>query len=138
PSPKRDGGYDITDYYGVDPDYGSLGDFVAFTHAAKQRGLRVLIDLVVNHTSDQHPWFQSAPSDPDSPYRDWYVWSKTKPPHADEGMVFPGVQTTTWTRDAKAGAYYFHRFMPFQPDLNTAHPAVRAEIQKIMGFWIQL
>lgn len=138
PSPKRDGGYDISDYYGVDPDYGSLGDFVAFTHAAKQRGLRVLIDLVVNHTSDQHPWFQSARSDPDSPYRDWYVWSKTKPLHADEGMVFPGVQTTTWTRDAKAGAYYFHRFMPFQPDLNTAHPAVRAEIQKIMGFWIQL
>ncbi|MHC2019251.1 alpha-amylase family protein [Methylobacterium sp. CM6247] len=138
PSPKRDGGYDITDYYGVDPDYGSLGDFVAFTHAAKQRGLRVLIDLVVNHTSDQHPWFQSARSDPDSPHRDWYVWSKSRPPHADEGMVFPGVQTTTWTRDAKAGAYYFHRFMPFQPDLNTAHPAVRAEIQKIMGFWIQL
>ena len=138
PSPKRDGGYDITDYYGIDPDYGSLGDFVAFTHAARQRGLRVLIDLVVNHTSDQHPWFQSARSDPDSPYRDWYVWSKTKPAHADEGMVFPGVQTSTWTRDAKAGAYYFHRFMPFQPDLDTANPAVRAEIQKIMGFWIEL
>ena len=91
PSPKKDGGYDIADYYGVDPAYGSLGDFVAFTHAAKQRGLRVLIDLVVNHTSDQHPWFQAARSDPDSPYRDWYVWSDKRPATADEGMVFPGV-----------------------------------------------
>ena len=138
PSPKRDGGYDIADYYGVDPDYGSLGDFVAFTHAAKQRGLRVLIDLVVNHTSDKHRWFQSARSDPDSPYRDWYVWSKDKPANADEGMVFPGVQTTTWTWDDKADAYYFHRFFDFQPDLNTANPAVMAEILKIMGFWIEL
>ena len=138
PSPRRDNGYDIADYYGVDPDYGSLGDFVAFTHAAKQRGLRVLIDLVINHTSDRHPWFQSARSSPDSPHRDWYVWSEEKPANADEGMVFPGVQTTTWTRDAKARAYYFHRFFDFQPDLNTANPAVRAEILKIMGFWLEL
>ncbi|AWN39150.1 alpha-amylase family protein [Methylobacterium radiodurans] len=138
PSPKRDGGYDISDYYGVDPAYGSLGDFVAFTHAAKQRGLRVLIDLVVNHTSDRHPWFQAARKDPDSPFRDWYVWSKEKPANADEGMVFPGVQKTTWTWDAEAKAYYFHRFFDFQPDLNTANPAVMAEILKIMGFWIQL
>ncbi|SEG11967.1 maltose alpha-D-glucosyltransferase/ alpha-amylase [Methylobacterium sp. 190mf] len=138
PSPKKDGGYDIADYYGVDPDYGSLGDFVAFTHAAKQRGLRVLIDLVVNHTSDQHPWFQSARSDPKSPYRDWYVWSKERPASADEGMVFPGVQETTWTYDTKAKAWYFHRFFNFQPDLNTANPEVLAEILKIMGFWIQL
>jgi len=138
PSPKRDGGYDIADYYGVDPDYGSLGDFVAFTHAAKQRGLRVIIDLVVNHTSDRHPWFQAARKDPDSPYRDWYVWSTEKPSNADKGMVFPGVQTTTWTYDREAGAYYFHRFFDFQPDLNTGNPAVLAEILKIMGFWIQL
>lgn len=138
PSPQRDHGYDITDHYGVDPRYGTLGDFVAFTHAAKQRGLKVLIDLVVNHTSDQHPWFRSASADPDSPYRDWYVWSKTKPPGADEGMVFPGVQTTTWTYDKTARAYYFHRFYEFQPDLNTANPRVMAEILKIMGFWIQL
>ncbi|GJD99695.1 alpha-amylase family protein [Methylobacterium isbiliense] len=138
PSPQRDHGYDITDHYGVDPRYGTLGDFVAFTHAAKQRGLKVLIDLVVNHTSDQHPWFRSARADPDSPYRDWYVWSKTKPPGADEGMVFPGVQTTTWTYDKTARAYYFHRFYEFQPDLNTANPRVMAEILKIMGFWIQL
>ncbi|MGU3538379.1 alpha-amylase family protein [Methylobacterium sp. A54F] len=138
PSPKRDGGYDISDYYGVDPAYGSLGDFVAFAHAAKQRGLRVLIDLVVNHTSDRHPWFQSARSDPASPHRDWYVWSKERPATADEGMVFPGVQKTTWTYDAKAKAWYFHRFFDFQPDLNTANPAVQAEILKIMGFWIEL
>ncbi|AWN42501.1 alpha-amylase family protein [Methylobacterium durans] len=138
PSPKKDGGYDISDYYGVDPDYGSLGDFVAFTHAAKQRGLRVIIDLVVNHTSDRHRWFQSARSDPGSPYRDWYVWSEEKPANADEGMVFPGVQKTTWTYDAQAKAYYFHRFFDFQPDLNTANPEVRAEILKIMGFWIEL
>ncbi|WP_407519733.1 alpha-amylase family protein [Methylobacterium oryzisoli] len=138
PSPQRDHGYDITDHYGVDPRYGTLGDFVAFTHAAKQRGLKVLIDLVINHTSDQHPWFRSARSDPDSPYRDWYVWSKTKPAHADQGMVFPGVQTTTWTYDKVARAYYFHRFYEFQPDLNTANPRVMAEILKIMGFWIQL
>jgi maltose alpha-D-glucosyltransferase/alpha-amylase len=138
PSPKKDGGYDIADYYGVDPDYGSLGDFVAFAHAAKQRGLRVLIDLVVNHTSDQHPWFQSARSDPKSPHRDWYVWSKERPKTAEEGMVFPGVQKTTWTYDAKAHAWYFHRFFDFQPDLNTANPEVMAEILKIMGFWIQL
>lgn len=138
PSPGRDDGYDVSDYYNVDPRYGSLGDFVEFTHAAKQRGMRVLIDLVVNHTSDQHPWFKSARADPKSPFRDWYVWSKTKPKNADEGMVFPGVQKTTWTRDDEAKAYYFHRFYEFQPDLNTANPEVQAEILKIMGFWIQL
>ena len=89
PSPRRDDGYDIADYYGVDPRYGTLGDFVEFTHGCKQRGMRVLIDLVVNHTSDQHPWFQEARSDPTSKYRDWYVWSKKKPADADEGIVFP-------------------------------------------------
>ena len=131
PSPGRDDGYDITDYYGVNPAYGTLGDFVEFTHAAKQRGIRVLIDLVVNHTSDQHPWFRAARSDPNSPFRDWYVWSERKPPDAAKGMVFPGVH-----REAKA--WYFHRFYDFQPDLNTPHPKVQAEILKIMGFWLQL
>ncbi|GJE25210.1 Trehalose synthase/amylase TreS [Methylobacterium organophilum] len=138
PSPQRDHGYDITDYYGVDPAYGSLGDFVAFTHAAKQRGLKVIIDLVVNHTSDQHPWFRAARSDPASRYRDWYVWSKTRPADYDEGMVFPGVQKTTWSYDETAKAWYFHRFFDFQPDLNTANPEVQAEILKIMGFWLEL
>ncbi len=137
-SPCRDNGYDVCDYYQVDPRYGTLGDFVEFTHGAKQRGMRVLIDLVVNHTSNEHPWFREARRDPDSRYRDWYVWSKKKPAGADEGMVFPGVQKTTWTWDKEAKAYYFHRFYDFQPDLNTSNPHVQAEILKIMGFWIQL
>lgn len=138
PSPRRDDGYDISDYYGVDPRYGTLGDFVAFAHGANARGIRVIIDLVVNHTSDRHPWFQSARQGPDSPYHDWYIWSDKRPPDAEKGIVFPGVQKTTWTRDEKAGKYYFHRFYRFQPDLNISNPAVRAEILKIAGFWIQL
>jgi maltose alpha-D-glucosyltransferase/alpha-amylase len=137
-SPCKDDGYDVSDYYAVDPRYGTLGEFVEFTHAAKQRGIRVIIDLVVNHTSNEHPWFQDARRDPESKYRDWYVWSKKKPRHANEGMVFPGVQKTTWTYDKEARAYYFHRFYDFQPDLNTSNPEVQAEILKIMGFWIQL
>ena len=138
PSPYRDDGYDISEYYGVDPRYGTLGDFVEFTHGCKQRGMRVIIDLVVNHTSDQHAWFKQARADPNSPYRDWYVWSDKKPAHADQGMVFPGVQKSTWTHDKQAKAWYFHRFYEFQPDLNTANPYVQEEILKIMGFWIQL
>jgi maltose alpha-D-glucosyltransferase/alpha-amylase len=137
-SPGRDGGYDISDYYNVDPRFGTLGDFVEFTHAAHQRGMRVLIDLVVNHTSDQHPWFRDACRDPASKYRDWYVWSKTRPATADEGMVFPGVQKSTWSYEKRAKAWYFHRFYDFQPDLDTSNPYVQAEILKIMGFWTQL
>jgi maltose alpha-D-glucosyltransferase/alpha-amylase len=138
PSPGKDDGYDISEYYGVNPAFGTLGDFVEFAHAAEQRGIRVLIDLVINHTSDQHPWFRSARSDPDSPFREWYVWSDRKPRSAKQGMVFPGVQKSTWSYDAQAKAWYFHRFYKFQPDLNTANPHVQAEILKIMGFWIQL
>ena len=137
-SPGKDDGYDISDYYGVNPAYGTLGDFVEFTHGAKQRGIRVIIDLVVNHTSDEHEWFKKARSDPESKYRDWYVWSKTKPSNANKGMVFPGVQKSTWTRDSVAKQWYFHRFYDFQPDLNTSNPEVQSEILKIMGFWIQL
>jgi maltose alpha-D-glucosyltransferase / alpha-amylase len=138
PSPCRDDGYDISDYYGVNARHGTLGDFVEFTHGAEQRGIRVIMDLVVNHTSDRHPWFQEARRDPKSPYRDWYVWSDKKPPHANTGMVFPGVQKSTWSYDKIARAWYFHRFYDFQPDLNTSNPYVQAEILKIMGFWIQL
>ena len=137
-SPLRDDGYDVADYYGVDPRYGTLGDFVEFTHGAKQRGIRVLIDLVVNHTSNEHPWFKEARKDPNSKYRDWYIWSKKKPPRANHGMVFPGVQKSTWSYDEIARAWYFHRFYDFQPDLNTSNPEAQAEILKIMGFWIQL
>ncbi|WP_419760554.1 alpha-amylase family protein [Acidisoma sp.] len=138
PSPRRDDGYDVADYYGVDPRYGTLGDFVEFTHGCEQRGIRVLIDLVVNHTSDQHPWFQQARADPKSRYRDWYVWADKEPADAADGIVFPGVQTSTWTRDPVAKAWYFHRFYDFQPDLDTANPEVLAEILRIMGFWLQL
>jgi maltose alpha-D-glucosyltransferase/alpha-amylase len=138
PSPGRDDGYDISDYYGVDPRYGTLGDFVEFTHGCRQRGIRVIIDLVVNHTSDAHSWFKQARSSKDSPFRDWYVWSDKKPAGANKGMVFPGVQKSTWTHDKQAKAWYFHRFYDFQPDLNTSNPNVQAEILKIMGFWIQL
>jgi maltose alpha-D-glucosyltransferase / alpha-amylase len=138
PSPNRDNGYDVSDFYGVDPRHGHSGDFVEFMHLAKKRGMKVIIDLVVNHTSDKHRWFQEARKNPNSPYRDFYIWSKTKPPKADEGMVFPGVQKTTWTWDDKARAYYHHRFFDFQPDLNISNPAVRLEIQRIIGYWLEL
>jgi maltose alpha-D-glucosyltransferase/alpha-amylase len=138
PTPNRDNGYDISDYYSVDPRLGTLGDFVEFTRQAHDRGMRVVIDLVINHTSDQHPWFQQARASADSPYREFYIWSKTKPEDADEGMIFPGQQQTVWTYDRQAKAYYYHRFFPHQPDLNVASPKVRAEIAKIMGFWLQL
>ena len=128
----------ISDYYNVDPRYGTLGDFVEFAHAARQRGIRVIADLVVNHTSDQHPWFKEARTSRKSRYRDWYVWSPKRPPEWNQGMVFPGVQKSTWTRDAISGEWYFHRFYDFQPDLNTRNPEVQAEIRKIMGFWLQL
>ena len=138
PSPRRDHGYDVVDYYGVHPALGTLGDFVDFLRVARGRGIRVIIDLVVNHTSDQHPWFLAAQRDPDSRYRGYYVWADTAPDGADAGMVFPGVETSTWTRDDVSGSYYFHRFYRHQPDLNLANPAVREEIRKIMGFWLEL
>jgi maltose alpha-D-glucosyltransferase / alpha-amylase len=138
PSPNDDDGYDVTDFYNVDPRFGTLGDFAELLHQANNRGIRVIIDLVVNHTSDQHPWFQSARSSPDSPYRDWYVWSDQEPTDRYQGMVFPGEQHETWTYDRTAKSWYYHRFYKFQPDLNTTNPAVRAEIKKIMSFWIQL
>ena len=138
PSPRRDGGYDITDYYDLHPRLGSLGDFATMMHEAGERGIRVMLDLVVNHTSDQHPWFQSARSDPNSPFRGWYVWSETEPPDRFEGMVFPGIENETWTYDEVAHAWYRHRFYRFEPDLNTDNPAVREEIQKIAMFWLGL
>jgi len=138
PSPNRDNGYDVADYYGVHPKHGTLGEFVEFMNHAQQIGLRVIVDLVINHTSNRHPWFQSARKDPASPYRDWYVWSKTRPAEWNKGMVFPGVQKATWTRDPVADEYYFHRFYEFQPDLNTLNPAVQREMMRIMGFWLQL
>jgi maltose alpha-D-glucosyltransferase / alpha-amylase len=138
PSPNRDNGYDITDYYGVHPKHGSPGDFVEFMNHANALGLRVVVDLVVNHTSKDHPWFQAARSDAKSPFRDWYIWSDERPKDHDQGTVFPGVQKTTWTFDDTAGLWYFHRFYEHQPDLNTHNPAVLDEIDKILGYWLQL
>jgi len=140
PSPNRDNGYDVVDYYGVDDLYGTLGDFVEFVHAADDRGIRIIVDLVVNHTSDQHPWFQRARADPESPYRDYYVWRDDPPEEPDpaRGPVFPGEEDAVWSYDEEAEAFYYHRFYHFQPDLNTANPAVREEIRKIMGFWLEL
>ena len=137
-SPNRDNGYDVADYYSVHDKHGSPGDYVSFMNHAKALGLRVIVDLVVSHTSIDHPWFQSARSSPQSPFRDWYIWSKERPKNHKEGIVFPGQQKTTWTLDRKARQYYFHRFYEHQADLNTWNPSVRAEIQKIMGFWLQL
>ena len=138
PSPNRDNGYDITDFYGVHPKHGTPGDFVEFMNHAKALGLRVIIDFVVNHTSDAHPWFQSACNDPRSPFRDWYVWADERPKDYDKGMVFPGTQKTTWTFSDSAGRWYFHRFYDHQPDLDTHNATVRHEISKIMGYWLEL
>jgi maltose alpha-D-glucosyltransferase/alpha-amylase len=138
PTPHRDAGYDVADYYGIDSRLGSLGDFVDLARHAEERGIRVLIDLVVNHTSNEHPWFQQARSNPASPYRDWYVWSREEPADRFSGVVFPGEQRDTWSWDERAQAWYFHRFFDFQPDLNWANPAVRDEIKKVMAFWLQL
>ncbi|MBD0335723.1 MAG: trehalose synthase, partial [Cyanobacteria bacterium Co-bin13] len=141
PSPNRDNGYDVMDYYNVDPRLGTLGDFVEFMVQAKERGIRVLIDMVINHTSIEHPWFQSSRSDPNSPYRDYYIWVDT-PPDPDKvkqkDVAFPGVEDSIWEYDEAAQAYYLHHFYKEQPDLNFTNPEVREEICKIMGFWLAL
>jgi maltose alpha-D-glucosyltransferase/alpha-amylase len=138
PSPNRDNGYDISDYYGVDPRHGSSGEFVEFMNQANKRGIAVIMDLVVNHTSDAHPWFQHARASAESPYRDFYIWSKQRPKGWNKGMVFPGVQKSVWTKDARAREYYYHCFYEFQPDLNMDNPEVRAELLRVMGYWLQL
>lgn len=138
PTPNRDNGYDVTDYYGVDPRLGSLGDFVEFVRQAGDRGIRVIIDLVINHTSIDHPWFRAACKDKNSPYRDFYIWSNEKPADAEDGIIFPGYQESTWTYSEEAGAYYFHRFYEHQADLNVSNPQVWEEFYKIIGFWLQL
>lgn len=138
PTPNRDNGYDVSDYYGVDPRLGTLGDFVEFMRQASQRGIRVIVDLVINHTSTDHPWFQAACNDPSSKYRDYYVWSEEKPADADEGIIFPGHQESIWTYNEAAGAYYLHRFYEHQADLNIANPQLREELYRVMGFWLEL
>ncbi|MBN2385626.1 MAG: maltose alpha-D-glucosyltransferase [Anaerolineales bacterium] len=138
PSPLKDDGYDISDYYGVHPDYGTLEDFEELLAAAHARGLRVITDLVLNHTSDQHTWFQAARRDPSSLYRDYYVWSDDPGRYADARIIFLDTETSNWTWDPVAGQYYWHRFYASQPDLNFANPAVRREMLKVMKFWLDL
>ena len=138
PTTDRDDGYDITDYYGVDPRLGTLGDFVEVVRTARDRGMRVIIDLVLNHTSDKHPWFRAARRSPTSPYRDFYVWRTEEPPDTSAQVVFPDKEDSLWQYDDTAGAWYFHRFYRTQPDLNFTDSRVRDEMLKIMGFWIEL
>jgi maltose alpha-D-glucosyltransferase/alpha-amylase len=138
PSPLRDDGYDIADYFGIHPDYGTLDDFKTFLREAHARGLRVITDLVLNHTSDQHPWFQAARADRRSPYRNYYVWSDTDQKYADARIIFLDTEKSNWTWDEQAGQYFWHRFYSSQPDLNYDNPAVRAEMLNVMRFWLDL
>jgi maltose alpha-D-glucosyltransferase/alpha-amylase len=137
PTPNKDNGYDISDFYGVDPRLGTLGDLVEFLRAARERGIRVIADLVVNHTSDQHPWFQSARADERSPWRDFYVWADEQP-EGPPGVVFPDAEDSNWDFDEVAGKWFLHRFYSHMPDLNIANPRVRDEINKIVGYWLEL
>ena len=135
PSPLRDDGYDISDFYGIHPSYGTVEDFQKFLDAAHDRGLRVIADLVMNHTSDQHPWFQSARSDPASPFRDYYVWSDTDQRYREARIIFTDTEKSNWTWDATAKRYYWHRFFSHQPDLNYANPAVLVRmVEVILGY----
>ncbi|MGG7576892.1 maltose alpha-D-glucosyltransferase [Rhizobium sp. Nf11,1] len=138
PSPRRDDGYDIADYGNVSPDYGTMEDFRAFVDAAHQRNIRVIIELVINHTSDQHPWFQRARHAPaGSPERDFYVWSDSDQKFPETRIIFLDTEKSNWTWDSVAGAYYWHRFYSHQPDLNFDSPLVMEELLKVMRFWLE-
>jgi trehalose synthase len=137
PSAQRDDGYDITDFYAVDPALGTFGDFVEMVRTAHDRGIRVIADFVMNHTSDQHPWFQAARRDRDSPYRGFYVWADEKPEEKPGDVVFPDQENSNWAWDEEAGQFYLHRFYSHQPDLNVANPQVRDELAQVAGFWLE-
>ncbi|HEV2929496.1 MAG TPA: alpha-amylase family glycosyl hydrolase, partial [Propionibacteriaceae bacterium] len=136
PTADKDDGYDICEHYAIDPRLGSFGDFTEFIRTARDRGMRVIADLVVNHTSDQHPWFQAARRSRESRFREFYVWRDEIPSDGPSGVVFPGEQKGVWTYDPEAGQYYLHRFHRHQPDLNVGSSAVREEIRKLIGFWL--
>jgi maltose alpha-D-glucosyltransferase/alpha-amylase len=137
-SPLGDGGYDISDFKEVHPDYGTIEDARAFIEAAHQHGIRVIADLVMNHTSIEHPWFKESRSSPDSPRRNWYVWSDDPTRYADARIIFVDSETSNWTYDEVAGAYYWHRFFHHQPDLNYDEPAVREAMLDVLRFWLDL
>jgi maltose alpha-D-glucosyltransferase / alpha-amylase len=138
PSPLRDDGYDIADYYSVHPSYGTLDDFKAFLNAAHQRNIRVVVELVLNHTSDQHPWFQESRKSLDNPRRDWYVWSDTDTRYRGVRIIFVDTELSNWAWDPVSKSYYWHRFFSHQPDLNFDNPAVREEIWNVMKFWLEM
>jgi trehalose synthase len=138
PTRDVDDGYDITDFLTVDPRLGDLGDFVELVRTASSRGIRVILDFVMNHTSDHHPWFRQARRSKDNPYRDYYVWRSTPPPDTSDLVVFPDAENSIWEKDERTGEWYLHNFYRTQPDLNTANPQVREEIAKVMGLWLQL
>jgi maltose alpha-D-glucosyltransferase/alpha-amylase len=137
-SPLRDGGYDISDYFTILPEFGDLGDFVQLVEEAHKRGMRVIADLVMNHTSDQHPWFQASRSDPTGPYGDYYVWSKTDTQYRDARIIFVDTEKSNWTFDPVRGEYYWHRFFGHQPDLNFENPAVQDAMIGSLRFWLEL
>jgi maltose alpha-D-glucosyltransferase/alpha-amylase len=138
PSPLRDDGYDISDYTAVHPSYGTLNDFKGFLDAAHDRGIRVVIELVLNHTSDQHPWFQESRSSVDSPRRDWYVWSDTDTRYRGARIIFVDTEMSNWAWDPVSKSYYWHRFFSHQPDLNYDNPDVREAVWNVMKFWMEM
>ena len=138
PTPDRDDGYDVTDLYGVDHRLGTHGQLVELIRTANDRGIRVIADLVINHTSNQHPWFKAARRSTDNRYRDWYVWRSDAPPDTTDQVVFPDQEDSIWEKDDKTGEWYLHHFYRYQPDLNVANQAVRDEIARTMGFWLEL
>lgn len=141
PSPDRDDGYDVKDYLGVDLRLGDLGRIVELVRMAHDRGIRVIADLVVNHTSDQHPWFKASrrEADPEkNPYRDYYIWRADEPGDTSDKVVFPDQEDSIWTKDDKTGEWYLHHFYRHQPDLNLNHPEVVAELLRAVGFWLQV
>jgi maltose alpha-D-glucosyltransferase/alpha-amylase len=138
PSPLRDDGYDISDYRSVHPRYGTLEDFKTFLSVAHDRGIRVIIELVANHTSDQHPWFQESRSSQNNPKRDWYVWSDTDTKYQGTRIIFIDTEMSNWAWDPISKSYYWHRFFSHQPDLNYDNPAVREEMWDVMKFWLEL
>ncbi len=137
-SPMRDGGYDVSDYTNVLEDFGTLGDFIEFVDAAHARGIRVIIDFVMNHTSDQHPWFQASRHDPDGPYGDFYVWSDTDEKYEDARIIFVDTETSNWTFDPVRKQYFWHRFFSHQPDLNFDNPDVQQAVLEALCFWLDL
>lgn len=138
PSPLKDDGYDISDYYEIAPTFGTLDDFRTLVGAVHARGMRLITDLVLNHTSDQHAWFQSARKDPNSPYRDYYVWSDTDQKYREARIIFLDTEESNWTWDEQAGQFYWHRFYASQPDLNFDNPAVQREMLNVIRFWLDL